>query len=362
MINKNVITTGFAVFCMFFGAGNMVLPLHLMQEWPHHWFSAFVGFCITAVFFTLLGLIGSVLVKGNIKQFFAPLGLFVGTGIQIILIIIEGPFGIVPRSLIVSFGGVVNVWPWINQEVFYSISCVIIYFLALNKNRIVTVIGNILTPLMLIFLLLVVISCYMTNGIKNIDFELTNSQAFIDGLLKGYLTYDLPGAVYFTAIAMVYLTAISKNDQEILSNGIKSSFISAILLSTVYALFIYLGLSYHELLQNTPSELILPTIVKGSLGYIFSMIFAGVIFLACTTTAIAAITIWTDFICSYFPKFSYKIVLALSLMTSFFVASLGFSSLMRMLGPVLNFIYPILIGLTIYNIIKHYRKIKAEKA
>ena len=356
-MNKNVITTGFAVFSMFFGAGNMVLPLHLMQEWHNHWFSAFVGFCITAILFTLLGLIGSVLVQGNIKHFFAPLGLILGLLVQIVLIIIEGPFGIVPRSLIVAYGGVTNVYP-ISQEVFYLISCVLIYILAINKNRIINVIGNILTPLMLLFLILIVVSCYITKGTNGINFELSNSEAFTDGLLKGYLTYDLPGALYFTTIAMVYLKAISKNEQEILSNGIKSSIISAVLLSSVYALFIYLGLSYHELLHNTPSELILPTIVKGSLGYTFSIIFACIIFLACITTAIAAITVWTDFICSYFPKFNYKIILIISLSISFLVSCLGFSSLMKMLSPVLNLIYPVLLGLTIYNIAIHYMKLR----
>jgi LIVCS family branched-chain amino acid:cation transporter len=361
-MNKNIITTGFAVFAMFFGAGNMVLPLHLMQEWHNHWFSAFIGFCVTAVFFTLLGLIGSVLVQGDIKRFFAPLGVTLGLGMQVILIIIEGPFGIVPRSLIVSYGGVLNVWPNLNQEVFYFLSCVAIYFLALNKNRIIKVIGNILTPAMLIFLIIIVLSCYITYGVKGINFELNNSQAFTDGMFKGYLTYDLPGALYFTTIAMVYLTAISKNKDEILSNGIKSSFISAILLSTVYALFIYLGLSYRELLQDVPPELILPTIVKGSLGQGFSAIFACLIFLACITTAIAAITVWSDFIHSYFPKLNYKLILIVSLTISFIVSSIGFSSLMSLLGPVLNIVYPILIGLTVYNIVIYCRKDKKELA
>jgi LIVCS family branched-chain amino acid:cation transporter len=355
-MNKNVLTAGLAVFAMFFGAGNMVLPLHLMQEWHNHWFSAFIGFCVTAVFFTLLGLIGSVLVQGNIKRFFAPLGLVFGLGMQIVLIIIEGPFGIVPRSLIVSYGGVANIWPDMNKEVFYLISCIAIYYLAINKNRIINVIGNILTPAMLIFLVIIVLSCYITHGTKDINFELSNGQAFIDGMFKGYLTYDLPGALYFTTIAMVYLTAISKNKEDILSNGIKSSIISAILLSLVYALFIYLGLSYHELLQNISPEMILPTIVKGSLGNTFSIIFACLIYLACITTAIAAITVWSDFIYSYFPRLNYKAILIVSLGISFTVSSLGFSSLMRMLGPVLNFVYPILIGLTIYNIFIHCRK------
>ena len=77
-MNRTVLTVGFAVFTMFFGAGNMVLPLYLMQKWPNHWFPAFVGFCITGVLVTLLGLIAAVLTGGDVKKFFAPLGFTAG--------------------------------------------------------------------------------------------------------------------------------------------------------------------------------------------------------------------------------------------------------------------------------------------
>jgi LIVCS family branched-chain amino acid:cation transporter len=357
-MSKNYITVGFAIFTMFFGAGNMVLPLYLMQKWPDHWLPAFVGFCITAVFFTLLGLIGSVLVQGNIKLFFAPLGTIAALALQIVLIAIEGPFGIVPRSLIVAYGSVESVLP-INSYLFYALTCIGIYFLALNKDQIIKIIGNIVTPVMLIFLVLIVLSSFMTHGIKEPSFTIDYARdAFLDGLSEGYLTYDLPGALYFTGIAMVYLTALSNKKEDLLSNGLKASLVSATLLILVYSLFIYLGLSHHDLLQDTSPELILPTIVKGALGPNFSYIFASLIFLACSTTAVAAISIWTDFIHYYFPKFNYKLILGSSLVIAFMVSSVGFTHLMQLLTPVLNFVYPILVFLAIYSIVNYYKNNK----
>ncbi len=360
-MNRNILTVGFAVFTMFFGAGNMVLPLHLMQEWPDHWFPAFLGFCITAVFFTLLGLIGSVMVEGNLKKFFAPVGIVIGLILQVVLILIEGPFGIVPRSLIVAYGGVSSIAPALPKEIFYSVTCFIIYFLAINKNKIISIIGNIVTPLMLSFLALIVITTYLNFGVKEFSFAFTNNQAFIDGLLKGYLTYDLPGALYFTTIAMTYIMSLSKSKETILSNGIKSSLVSALLLSTVYAFFIYIGLSFRHVLENIPPELILPTIVKSSLGYSFSILFSCMVFLACITTAIAAITVWSDFIHSFYPTLSYQKILITSLIISFVVSLLGFGALMKILGPILNLIYPVLAALSIYNIVVQYKKIKKNK-
>lgn len=355
-MNRSIFTVGFAVFTMFFGAGNMVLPLFLMQRWSENWLPAFAGFCITAVLVTLIGLIASVLAGGDIKKFFAPLGFLGGLALQAVLIAIEGPFGIVPRSLIVAFGGVKTLWPDLNPHIFYLISCIAIFFLAIDRHRIVKVIGNIVTPVMLVFLVVIIGYSFSRFGFDNIAFSFSHSEAFIDGLLEGYLTYDLPGAIYFTSIAMVYLIAISSKKEDILSNGIKASFVSAILLITVYSLFIYLGLSHHELLQDTLPEQILPTIIKGSLGPIFSFIFAIFIFLACVTTAIAAITIWSDFIHHYFPKLNYKLILGGSLSIAFIVSSLDFTHLMKLLGPVLNCVYPILILLSIYNIAINIRK------
>ncbi len=356
-MNKNTLTVGFAVFAMFFGAGNMVLPLYIMQKWPDSWLPAFIGFCITAVLVTMLGLLASVLVQGNIKKFFSPLGLLGSMTLQTILIAIEGPFGVVPRSLIVAFGGVRNIWPELSPHIFYLISCIAVFYLSQDKKRVIKIIGNFITPAMIIFLSIVIGQSYLEFGTDSINLDFSRSEAFFNGLLEGYLTYDLPGAIYFTSIAMAYLTAISSDKKNILKNGIKSSIISATLLTAVYSMFIYLGLSHSELLENVSPEQILPSIIKGSLGTGFSLLFAIFIFLACISTAIAAITIWTDFIHHYFPKLQYKRILAVSLSISYGVCMLDFARLMSLLGPILNCIYPILIILTVYNIIIHLKNI-----
>jgi len=354
-MNRNICTVGFSIFTMFFGAGNMVLPLFLMQKWPTFWLPAFIGFCITAVLVTLLGLIASTLTKGNIQQFFAPLGVF-GLLLQIILIAIEGPFGIVPRSMIVAFGSVETIFPDINSHLFYFIACVTIFILAIDKHRIVKVIGNFVTPIMLVFLSIIIIYSFNRFGFDHIEFNLNHTNAFLDGLTEGYLTYDLPGAIYFTSIAMAYLIALSKDPKDILSNGIKASLISATLLIFVYSLFIYLGLTHFEVLEDALPEQILPTIIKSSLGPVLSIVFVIFIFLACITTAIAAVTIWSDFIHHYFPKLNYNLILAGSLSIAYIVSLLDFTHLMKLLGPVLNCVYPVLICLTLYNIYNYFKQ------
>ena len=357
-MNRNIWTVSLAVFTMFFGAGNITLPLLLAQTWPNNWFIAFIGFCITGVLVTFIGLIAGVMSRTT-KEFFAPLGLTFGFIVQAILICIEGPFGIVPRCLIVAHGGVESVFPEMSRVVFYILSGILLFFLITNRGNLVKIIGNYMTPVMLSLLAVIVaIVMYQNRNVPmNINYGF-DSNAFKDGFLKGYLTYDLPGAIYFTTIAMSYLKSIGQSKKVMIINGLKASAISSILLIIVYAVFFYIGSQYTKELQGASPTQLLPTIVKLSGGHLLAGIFAAVIFLACITTAIAALTIWTDFIYNIFKRYNvkYDIILFISIILTVIISNLEFIGLMNLLLPVLSIIYPFLIVLSFYNIVTKYKK------
>ena len=360
MKGNTTLTAGFAIFTMFYGAGNVVLPLLLSQTWCGEWLTAFLGFVVTGVIVTFAGLIAAVL-AGNTDKFFAPLGVF-SIFIQVVLICIEGPFGIVPRTLIVAFGGVKTVFPFIDSSIFYGTSLLLLYYFSSNKARIVNIIGKFITPFMLILLGALVINIHFSESYNLTDYSPT-IESFYDGMVKGYFTYDLPAAVYFTAIAMGYLKSEGENVKQRLNNGIKASIISGILLFIVYGAFTYIGVSYSSIIAQTKPEHILPTIVNSCFGIIPAYLFAIFIYLACITTAVAAISIWSDFIYKYIKDFGvpYKLIMAVSLIIAFIVCKLDFKGLMDLLTPILKVVYPILMGLTMYNIFIHYKKIQQYK-
>ncbi len=361
-MNKNILTVGLAIFAMFFGAGNITFPILLTQKWPDLWLSSFIGFCTSAVLVTVVGLVGAVLSRTT-RNFFAPLGLIVGAIMQAVLVSIEGPFGVVPRCFIVGFGGIKEILPQINDLYFYSIAAISLYFFATNKTRLIEVVGSYITPIMVISLAAIIAYVLYQNKIPSID-QGFSAVAFKDGFTTGYLTYDLPGAIYFTTIAMRYLNVIGDTKSQMISNGLKACLISATLLIIVYAAFFYLGASYGSQIQNIPTEQALFYMSKNSLGYVFAVILSVFVLLACLTTAVAAITIWTDFICEILKKYNvkYNWVLIPSLVFAVFVANLHFTGLIKFLSPILNFLYPILILLTIYNITTKYKAFKENSA
>ncbi|MBS0185256.1 MAG: branched-chain amino acid transport system II carrier protein [Proteobacteria bacterium] len=73
---KIIMTTGIAMFAMFFGSGNLVFPLQLGVMSHGHYALANLGLLITGVLIPFLGLWSMMLYNGNRDQYFGLLGKF----------------------------------------------------------------------------------------------------------------------------------------------------------------------------------------------------------------------------------------------------------------------------------------------
>ena len=65
-----IVGTGFALFSMFFGSGNLVFPITVGQESEGHYLLAAFGILFTGVAVPFLGVLGMMLYKGDIYSFF----------------------------------------------------------------------------------------------------------------------------------------------------------------------------------------------------------------------------------------------------------------------------------------------------
>ncbi len=64
-----VVSTGFALFSMFFGSGNLVFPITVGLESEGHYLPAALGILLTGVAVPFLGVLGMMLYKGDIYSF-----------------------------------------------------------------------------------------------------------------------------------------------------------------------------------------------------------------------------------------------------------------------------------------------------
>ena len=64
----------FALFSLFFGAGNLILPPYLGVQAGADWALVAFGFVISAVLIPILGIFAHAKLQGTIYDFGAPLG------------------------------------------------------------------------------------------------------------------------------------------------------------------------------------------------------------------------------------------------------------------------------------------------
>lgn len=66
--SKNIIITGFALFSIFFGAGNLIFPPTLGFMSGDKWLWTTLGFLITCIGLPLMGIVAVALVGGTTED------------------------------------------------------------------------------------------------------------------------------------------------------------------------------------------------------------------------------------------------------------------------------------------------------
>lgn len=344
-----VISTGFALFSMFFGSGNLVFPITVGQESEGHYLLASLGIISTGVIVPFFGVLGMMLYKGDIYDFFSCFGKR-GTFIfSFFALALMGPFGVLARCLTVAHGALLLLLPHLSLPLTSFLLCALIYFMALNKSKIVSRLGTVLTPFLLLAIGLIAFFGLQKGTLPEMA-STGQWDALKNGFFQGYQTMDLLAAFFFSQFVIKHLRTKQATDE--LGIFYKSSLIGATLLSLVYFALVLLGWVYSSLLQNTPPQEMLGLIAIQSIGTIAAPCVCLAILFACLTTAIVLTSLFADFLKTEVSqdKIGNKTALLTTLAIGFTVSTFDFAGISRFLGPVLETIYPALIVLTAVNI------------
>lgn len=349
-------TTGFAMFAMFFGAGNVVFPLAVGQYAQDGNVYAILGLLITAVGVPFLGLLSMTLFKGDYQNFFGRVGKIPGFLIATAIIVLIGPLGALPRTVALSYSTTRMFIPDLSLPWFSAIACLIVFLLTIRKNRIVVIIGKFLTPLLLASLAVIIIKGLFT-GHPTIASPHEPLETFLYGLSEGYKTMDLLGAFFFSSVIISSLQKAAKEEHEkskfaLAKMTMKASIIGAGLLAIVYCGFSYLAANWADHLSMTSPEYFLGSLALATLGPYAGIVACVAVAMACLTTAIALAAVSSEFIHYDLlrDKVSYSFSLIVTMVTTFLVSILDFTGIMEFLAPILEICYPALILLSILNI------------
>ena len=356
--SASVITAGFALFAMFFGAGNLVFPLLIGRTVGSGMWYAIVGLGLTAVFVPFLGLAAMVLFQGNTTRFFGRLGRWPGFALFLLLQLVLGPFGVIPRLMTLMHAATK---PYLTEMPLWGFSVllgVVIFFCSIKRQTLIPLIGRVLTPIKLLSL-----AALIALGISGGEFNpvlVSAGESFLKGFFGGYHTMDLIAAFIFATLIFSYFEreAASKAPEHRQKFIYKQTLLSSLIAGGLL-LMTYIGLvcvaSYHawQFDASFPKEEMLGAIASQILGPVGGCIAMLAVTFACLTTAITLSATFADYLRNdlVVRAISHNWALIATLGVAVFMANLRFSGLLALLGPFLQVVYPGLILLSVLNIL-----------
>ncbi|MBX9697104.1 MAG: branched-chain amino acid transport system II carrier protein [Alphaproteobacteria bacterium] len=355
-----IVSTGFAMFAMFFGSGNLVFPLLVGQLVGDNYGPAMIGFVLTGVTVPFLGLLGVLLYEGSYKKFLSIWGSSLGFILALFMLTLLGPLGVVPRCMTVSYGSFSVIFDSVPAVYFNLVMALVIYVLCLNQNRIVTILGAFLAPLKITSVFIIIVyGVIYANQPSHSPFSALG--ACEEGIMKGYQTMDLLAAFFFASFMIRHIKQKTKQanlERYALKTSLYAMLVGAALLSFIYAGLVFLGATFADIFKSSSPEMYLSVIADHTLGSSASVFVSTTIILSCLTTAIALTTVFTEFIRDYVLKgcFSWQVCLGASVLSAYAISILGFSSIATFLGPILSVLYPGLIVLTLSNLLLWARR------
>ncbi|CAM1374094.1 Branched-chain amino acid ABC transporter substrate-binding protein [Tenacibaculum litopenaei] len=347
---KEILVTGFALFSMFFGAGNLIFPPFLGKNSGSNWELVSAGFMITAVVIPILGIYAHARLQGTMFDFakkvspvFSALYCYTVYAISIAL-----P---APRTASVTHEMAIAPYATSGTLLTSSIYFSLVFIFVMNRSKVLDLLGKFLTPL-IIFILLAIISIGLFAGGDTIVTSQLKSP-FVYGILEGYQTFDAIGAVVVGGVLVISMNMNSKADYQAKKSLItKAGIIAGLGLLTIYIGLIYNGALYSTASANDATRAeILGSLSEVTLGHWGRTILGVLVALACFTTAVGIITGTADFIKSRFNNSdkAYLLTAIVSCLLGIVIGQYNVKYIVQIAIPALMLIYPVTIVLIVLN-------------
>ena len=352
----DIIICGFALFAIFFGAGNLIFPPYLGVISGNNWGIANIAFLLSDPLLPILGVIVTALLGGQATDLGKRVSKHFSIIIGAISIILIGPLFAVPRTgattheiFVQSF--VPSAPQWITSLIFFGLTL----YIAIHSHTVIDAIGKYLTPILLFILLLVFIAAVVQ---PNAGFQTTNASGlFAQSFKEGYQTMDALGAALMAGVVISDLTRrgyTEKKEQHQMMFGV--GIVSFILLALVYSSLTYAGATVSTVYDSTVQRpALLIGLIEKLLGSFGKVAMGIAVSFACLTTSVGLITTCGHYFSTLTNgKLEYKKIVIVSVVLSFLLSLLGVDALLQLAVPVLSAIYPMVIALIFLSIFDRY--------
>ena len=356
---KNMVLVSFMLFSLFFGAGNLIFPPFLGQSAGAHTLTAMIGFLITAVVLPVLGVVVVARFDG-LDRLGQQVGKHFGLVFTVLIYLSIGPGLGIPRAASVPFemafapylpeGSNSALWMALYSLAFFLVAL----WLCLTPSKLVSRIGHVLTPALLILLVFLFVSFLFRGEVSIAPAQEAYAAApFLKGFAEGYNTMDTIAALNFGLVIATTLGSFGLHEKkDVMRHTVLAGVFAGVILALVYAMLCYMGMcssGVYALPENGAQTL--RAIVYQIFGAPGAVLLAAIFTLACLTTCVGLINSISQYFSTLFRRLSYRQWVFVITGFSFLVCNLGLNTILSISVPVLNAIYPvsivlILLGLT----------------
>lgn len=358
---KDYLVVASLLFGLFFGAGNLIFPLHLGQLAGANWGTAAVGFLITGVLLPLLSVLAVAITHADgVYDIGKPLGAGFAVVFMVLIHATIGPLFGTPRTATVSF--TVGMAPFLPKNmqgtallVFSALFFLAAFAFSYHQNNILSNVGKVLNPLFLSLLFLVFVVAF-ARPLGNPQTAAVTSAykhgALVNGFLEGYNTMDALAGLAFGITVVTAVRGMGQKDAKSVSKVVaKSGLLAVLSIGFIYLLLILMGaMSLGRFKVSDNGGVAFNQIVNVYGGVFGQVLLAFLLTITCLTTAVGLVAAFAQDFHKHFPQVSYHAWLALSCLASFLAANFGLDTIIAWSTPMLMFLYPLSMVLILLSV------------
>ncbi len=350
-----IVSLSLMLFALFFGAGNMIFPPALGQASGEQVWPALAGFIFTDAGISVLGIAAIVLAGKSLADLSQKVGPRFAAVFAVVVYFLIGPLFAIPRTGSVSFE--LAMLPFLGEGAsnqpymalftlgFFAVTLL----LSLNPNKIVDIVGKVLTPVLILAIAVIGIGVFLHPlgplGEATGDYV---TMPFFRGLIEGYLALDGLAALVFALIVIENVQAYGvKSKRGIIKYSLLAGALAAIGLAVVYGILAYIGATSGSLGQFANGGQLLAAVTRHLYGSGGNVILGIAVIFACLTTSIGLTTSFGNYFHETYPRWSYRTIIVLVCGFSFLIANIGLTQLISVTLPVLIMVYPVTMVLVV---------------
>ncbi|MDR1125902.1 MAG: branched-chain amino acid transport system II carrier protein [Deltaproteobacteria bacterium] len=340
------IVTGFALFAMLFGAGNIIFPPYIGLVAGQDWVLGLIAYFFADIGLAIMAWAALLTSRSvdRLENIFYRLGYYPSRlltgGIILSVAYIAGP-----RTCTVSYD--LTLAPFFGDEPWVRLAYTSVYSLlgwacCIREDKMIELIGRRITPVLVLSLLTLII----VGMVNPLGYEMLPARAdniWVMGLMSGYQTMDAACAVVF---GFIIAQDLAGRGYRSLESKIKvityAVWVMGFLMLVVYCGLCYIGAAasaqYGVGIRH--GALVL-SIFQNALGLEGRVLLSFVVFLACVSTSAALVGAAATFLARLSGgRLEYGLLATLIALSFGLISCTGLANILAIAVPVILMLFP----------------------